>query len=341
MPSLASTLLLTVIAVALATGTSIDVSNSDASAAASTDGSAATGPDGNTDLVKAVHAIRHPDSTDGDGDHASTSRLRGLTAGPTRNADPSSTDADAAASAGSDDGENNPTEDLPKAIHHPRQPATGSDDGAARAPPSHVRRLVTSLPYHGGPIMDAPITVYYIWYGDWSGSTAPAILEDLATNLGASPYYASATTYTGANGAHVSASLSFYGSVSAGYTYGKTLTDYNILSIVTDELASGALPVNADGIYVVLTSADVTAASGFCRLYCGWHSYGNFNGTTVKFAFVGNSATQCPATCTAEAASPNGNRGADGMASVIAHELVETATDPLVRPGHHDCPCMW
>jgi hypothetical protein len=34
--------------------------------------------------------------------------------------------------------------------------------------------------------------------------------------------------------------------------------------------------------------------------------------------------------CAAQTSSPNGNPGADAMASIIAHELEETVTDPLI-----------
>ena len=50
--------------------------------------------------------------------------------------------------------------------------------------------------------------------------------------------------------------------------------------------------------------------------------------TTVKYAFVGN-PDRCPSSCEAQTKSPNGNAGADGMASILAHELEETVTDPL------------
>ncbi len=43
---------------------------------------------------------------------------------------------------------------------------------------------------------------------------------------------------------------------------------------------------------------------------------------------MGNAASLCPGSCISANGAPNGNPGADGMASVIAHELVETVSDP-------------
>src|SRR3954463_8959091 len=35
------------------------------------------------------------------------------------------------------------------------------------------------ISYHGGPLILNGTNVHYIWYGNWSGNTATAILEDL------------------------------------------------------------------------------------------------------------------------------------------------------------------
>jgi hypothetical protein len=37
---------------------------------------------------------------------------------------------------------------------------------------------------------------------------------------------------------------------------------------------------------------------------------------------------RCPSACEAQTTSPNGNAGADGMASIIAHESEEAISDP-------------
>ncbi len=61
--------------------------------------------------------------------------------------------------------------------------------------------------------------------------------------------------------------------------------------------------------------------------YCGWHSYFPLNEGTIKYSFVGD-GSQCSFHCVKDSLGANGHVGADGMASVIAHELSEAATDP-------------
>ena len=99
------------------------------------------------------------------------------------------------------------------------------------------------------------------------------------------------------------------------------------MAVVSSAISSGRLPLDKSGIYFVLTSADVTASSGFCTQYCGWHDHGTISGMDVKYSFVGN-PDRCISSCADQSVGPNGNAGADGMASIIAHELEEAVTDP-------------
>lgn len=182
------------------------------------------------------------------------------------------------------------------------------------------------ISYHGGPVMTGGVTMYYIWYGNWSNNTATTILYDLAHGLGGSPYFNINTTYTDGFGARVQNKVSFGGDANDNYSLGTALTDNNIQQIVTNAISKG-LPKDPNGVYFVLTSADVNETSGFCTQYCGWHTHGSILGTDIKYSFVGN-PDRCPSACAAQTTSPNGNAGADGMASIIAHELEEATTDP-------------
>jgi hypothetical protein len=185
------------------------------------------------------------------------------------------------------------------------------------------------IDYHGGPIMSGTVNIYYIWYGSWGGTSTPAILDDWANSIGASPIYRINTTYSDSSGRAVSGNVHFAGSASVGTTHGTNLADGDIWSIVNDALSSGSLPVDPNGVYFVLTSSGVTETGGFCTSYCGWHTARSRNGVDVKYSFIGDPA-RCNGTC-GSGATPNGNPSADFMASIIFHELSESVSDPLIN----------
>jgi hypothetical protein len=204
----------------------------------------------------------------------------------------------------------------------------------------------SGINYHGGPVLLGTTQVYFIWYGAWSGNSATSILPDLASNIGGSPYFNINTTYTDGSGHHVSNSVAYAGSTTDSYSQGSSLSDAQIQQVVSTAVTSGRLPKDSHGVYFVLTSADVTASSGFCTQYCGWHTHGTIGGTDLRYAFIGN-PDRCPSACEEQTTSPNANAGADGMASVIAHELEESVTDPDLnawfdRRGQENADkCAW
>ncbi|MEN3332780.1 MAG: hypothetical protein V7641_2145 [Blastocatellia bacterium] len=222
---------------------------------------------------------------------------------------------------------------LPKIIH---RSLNNHDQQANRfeheAPPINKKFSPLAVPqngiqYHGGPVMLTTKTVYYIWYGNWSGNTAVSILTDLANSIGGSPYFNINSTYTNSAGTPITNSVGYGGSTTDNYSRGTRLSDTAIRNIVSDAITSGRLPKSTNGIYFVLTSQDVTATSGFCTRYCGWHTHATISGSDIKYSFVGNAA-RCLSSCAAQSTGPNGNAGADGMASIVSHELEEAVTDP-------------
>jgi hypothetical protein len=183
------------------------------------------------------------------------------------------------------------------------------------------------ISYHGGPLILGSVHVYIIWYGNWAGNSATTIISDFLNHEGGSPYYNINTTYYNGSGTRVSNAITYSGSTTDNYSQGTSLSDARIQTVVNSAISSGRLPSDANGLYFVLTSADVTASSGFCTQYCGWHTHGTINGIDIKYAFVGN-PDRCPSACEAQSLSPNGNAGADGMVSIMAHELEEAVSDP-------------
>ena len=198
----------------------------------------------------------------------------------------------------------------------------------------------SNLTYHGGPVMVAPTNLYYIWYGSQWDTASKNVLTNLGKYIGGSPYYNINTTYYNGSNVHVQNSVTLAGTTTDSGTLGTRLTDANIASIVSSAITSGRLPADANGVYVVLTDKATTATSGFCTQYCGWHDHTTISGKDIKYAFVGNAETQCASACGATSPSPNGTPGADGAASVLAHELEEAVTDPNLNAWYSSADGM-
>jgi hypothetical protein len=220
--------------------------------------------------------------------------------------------------------------------------------GAAERAIAARTRGGTGIYYHGGPLLNIPTgaNVYTIWYGNWSGNSATTILQDMLTHIGGSPYFNINTTYYDGANRHVVNIVNSVGTTNDAYSQGSALSDSGVEAVVSRAISNGALPSDSNGVYFVLTSSDVNETSGFCTQYCGWHTSAPIAGTDIKFAFVGN-PDRCPGACEAQTTSPNGNSGADGMASIIAHELEEAVTDPDLnawydRRGNENADkCAW
>jgi hypothetical protein len=209
---------------------------------------------------------------------------------------------------------------------------------AAAAKPRVTRTASAGKPvnnamsYHGGPVMLGTPNVYYIWYGNWpTGNPVQPILDDFAGNLGGSPYFNINTTYYMGGGGgtrrFVFNALAFAGETTDNYSRGTSLNDAAVQAIVSQAITSGALPSDSNGVYVVLASADVNETSGLDTQYCAFHTHSTIGGVDVKYAFVGD-PTRAPSACEQQSVGPNGSSGADGMASLIAHELDESVNDP-------------
>jgi Phosphate-induced protein 1 conserved region/Divergent InlB B-repeat domain len=198
-------------------------------------------------------------------------------------------------------------------------------------PPYPVIIAGAGIDYHGGSVMVNPHDVYFIWYGNWSGNSALSILPPFISGLDGSSYFNTNTSYTDGGGHSIVNSVGLISQVFDSYSQGNVLSDQGLHAVVFNQLQSGALPTDPNGIYFVLSSADVDqkgSAGEFCVDFCGFHNHANLLGADIKFAFVGN-IDRCPSKCAAQIGSgPNGNPGADAMVNVMAHELNETVTDP-------------
>jgi len=199
-------------------------------------------------------------------------------------------------------------------------------EGIPRRPPLRpVRERQPPITYHGGPVLENP-TIYLIWYGNWSTADR-AIIENLASHIGGSPYANILTTYSDFTGQPIPNTVTFGGSTDDNYSAGHSLADASIRIVVETAIANHGLPYDASGIYFVLTAEDVDETSGLCTKFCGWHQ--NVQGTSGHFneAFIGNPG-RCGGACGSLGPSPNDDPPTDAAASIFAHELMESITDP-------------
>ena len=207
-----------------------------------------------------------------------------------------------------------------------------------------------------GPVLASAITVHPIWYGPWPAAqkrTIRAFLRSLSPSAAipspsVSAWWRTVRLYADQTSANVSASVSLGAEKSdARMSRGARLSRMDIQAVVRDAVTARTRPLPVDasgGVYLVLTSPDV-AVDDFCGQVCGFHyfTFASVVGSTLPYAWVGNSARRCPEVCAYPFAvpayvrgrrpesPPNGDVGVDGMVSVIAHELAELATNPLVN----------
>ncbi|KAI3940037.1 hypothetical protein MKW98_029813 [Papaver atlanticum] len=211
------------------------------------------------------------------------------------------------------------------------------------------------LKYHMGPVLTSTITVHPIWYGTWKNSQKKIIREfinsissDDSKHPSVSGWWKTVQLYTDQTGANISRAVHLGEEKSDRfYSHGRSLTRLSIQSVIKSAVSvrTKPLPINPkSGLYLLLTADDVHVED-FCGQVCGFHyfTFPSIVGYTLPYAWVGNSEQLCAGTCAYPFAvpdyipnlkplkSPNGDTGIDGMISVIAHEIAELATNPLVN----------
>lgn len=208
------------------------------------------------------------------------------------------------------------------------------------------------LTYHGGPTFSGrTIPINIIWYGSFTPAQKSIVLDYFASFAPSrkqskglkSPSVATWWSVTGLyrdkNRLGVSKSVKVGAQVVDNLSLGKSLTIAQIESLVAKWTKK--LGANPGAIYYVLTAANVLV-DGFCGYSCASHATVTVSRRKLVYAWVGNSATQCPGMCAWPFAAPNfpgappftplkppnNDVGVDGMIITISTVLAGSATNP-------------
>ena len=206
--------------------------------------------------------------------------------------------------------------------------------------------LASPIYNNNGPVMSGPNSVYFIFYGNWSGNSATTLLPNFISNLSGSTYMNILSSYNRPGTyPNFSTQVSLGGSLLINSTTNSNLYQgtnldgtpgsnaaASIYGIVNAVLAGGGFSGYnpASSVFDVLTTTDTTV-SGFQTSFCGWHYSTKINQLTTgtQYGFIGDpTGVNNGCQTSTQAIGPSGNAGADAMASVIAHEFFETVTDP-------------
>lgn len=138
-----------------------------------------------------------------------------------------------------------------------------SDKSSTNAVPFTPR----GISFHGGKVLSAGINVYIVWYGSWT-STPKNIILSFIKSLGPQKVDKpnSVRRWWNINGLYYNASnkfplqnISVKKHITDNYSFGRFNLSYNdIANIVYSKMLAATLPFDSNGIYLVLTSSDVT-----------------------------------------------------------------------------------
>jgi hypothetical protein len=124
-------------------------------------------------------------------------------------------------------------------------------------------------------------------------------MNDFTNNLGDSNWWTTTTKYYQHRWftpkEHATSKITIAKTVDDNYSLGKQLSGTSIQTIIQAKVSANAFPIDQHGVYMVVTSADVSerydATANYCDDYCGYHDLQTLTtttqGITVPIIFVG------------------------------------------------------
>jgi hypothetical protein len=233
-----------------------------------------------------------------------------------------------------------------KSERHSFELANSPGVGAARAARTGSG---TGISYHGGPVLQSATNLVAVYWGSSSvyangpaaGTTGAAsgdnsLVGYFLAHLGGSPYFNINTTYKDGAGAAIKNVVNyngFWASTTSVPANGAKVTDAQMIAMLQSGFTNGKLTYAANTLYLIFSAGTVNLGGGFGTSYCAYHTHATVSvpgqGNKVIYYAAMPYVAAYPSACTNGTPSPNGDAAADGVISVLAHEIEETTTDPM------------
>ncbi|PYX09382.1 MAG: hypothetical protein DMG88_06975 [Acidobacteria bacterium] len=199
----------------------------------------------------------------------------------------------------------------------------------------HRPRQTPVILYHGGPVMISGKSLYVIYYGSFT-VTQHSILDTFLQNLGGSGAFNVNSEYYDAQNMFIQNVLNYSPNTDSyddNYSLGTKLSGSFASTLVGNAISGGHLPADANGIYILSISPDVSIPKS---TWCAYHTHSTsiVSGTDIKYAVAPDPPSSLYSGCSGNVAnygdttSPNGDIGMDAVADDLIHEISETVTDP-------------
>ena len=231
-----------------------------------------------------------------------------------------------------------------------------------KASPLAVEDDISYHPY--GQVMTETVNIYNIYFGDFSSSpTTIQLMDYFASNIASTSWYQTVSKYyeySAANNVPIPAAskIAFKFSAIISPNIRGAVYETDIIAGIQSFLQNYNLAPDPNAIYAVMfngalqyTAPDQTIWLGD---WCGYHGNFLYQNVQLKFTVLGDPATAANpnngcqfSVCKSIRINfafldlvlsvpqgtipPNGDFGADAMASIYSHELVETVTDPYLN----------
>jgi phosphate-induced protein 1 len=188
-----------------------------------------------------------------------------------------------------------------------------------------------------GPVLTGATNVYLLFYGTWSPEDHDFFIN-LVSSLGGSAWYGVLGKFTDSQNRPVPNALTFKNYIDDAYSIGTRIDDSSgaIPNLIRSKIHDKLLPADRSGIYVWLGSADVDVIGvqgdgDYLDPTSNWCAYHSAD-SSLYYAVVPQPRSNGPDCFWPGFDTPN-RKDLDAMATSVAHEIIETVTDPDTITG--------